>query len=73
MLATVQPGGARFLTAQQRSLAAAHRLTAKHPTALVLRPEDHPIDLIQGGVPDLPTDTRFCHKGRTLWTRSRMA
>lgn len=49
VLATVQQGGARFLAAQQRSLAAAHRLT------------------------DLPTDTRLCYKGRTLWTRSRMA
>lgn len=74
VLATVQQGGARFLTAQQRSLAAAHRLAAKHPpTELVLRPEDNPTDLIKRGVPDLPTDARFCYKGRTLWTRSRMA
>lgn len=39
----------------------------------MLRPEDNPTDLIKRGVPDLPTDARFCYKGRTLWTRSRMA
>lgn len=73
VLATVQQGSARFLTAQQRCLAAAHRLTAKKPTVSELSPVDNPTDMIKCSVPDLSTDTRLCYKGRTLWTRSRMA
>lgn len=74
VLATVQQGAACFLAAERRTLAAARRLTGKKPknVVLVLTPEDNLSDLMESGLPDLPTDTGFCDKGRTLWTRPRM-
>lgn len=39
---------------------------------LVLTPEDNPSGLMKCGLPDLPTDTGFRDKGRTLRTRPRM-
>lgn len=35
-------------------------------------PEDDRSDLMESGLPDLPTHTGFCDEGRTLWTRPRM-